>query len=148
MSSIQKITPYLWFDSQAEEAAQFYCSIFKNSRVISLSPMIVEFEIEGLRFIGLNGGPRYKFSEATSFFVLCENQAEVDHCWEKLISNGGEEGPCGWLKDKYGLSWQIVPERFTEMMNSGDAEKVKKALDVMKDMKKMIIADFERVYNS
>jgi predicted 3-demethylubiquinone-9 3-methyltransferase (glyoxalase superfamily) len=148
MSSIQKITPYLWFDSQAEEAAQFYCSIFKNSKVISSSPMIVEFEIEGLKFIGLNGGPRYKFSEATSFFVLCENQDEVDHYWGKLISNGGEEGPCGWLKDKYGLSWQIVPKRFTEMMNSGDAEKVNRVLDVMKDMKKMIIADFERVYNS
>ena len=110
--------------------------------------MIVEFEIDGLKFIGLNGGPRYKFSEATSFFVSCANHDEVDYYWEKLISNGGEEGPCGWLKDKYGLSWQVVPMRFTEMMNSGDAEKVKKVLDVMKDMKKMIIADFERVYNS
>lgn len=148
MSSLQKITPYLWFDHQAEEAALFYCSIFKNSKVISSSPMIVEFEIDGLKFIGLNGGPRYKFSEATSFFVSCANQDEVDYYWEKLISNGGEEGPCGWLKDKYGLSWQVVPMRFTEMMNSGDAEKVKKVLDVMKDMKKMIIADFERVYNS
>ena len=148
MSSIQKITPYLWFDHQAEEAALFYCSIFKNAKVISSSPMIVEFELDGLKFIGLNGGPRYKFSEATSFFVSCANQDEVDYYWKKLISNGGEEGPCGWLKDKYGLSWQVVPLRFTEMMNSGDAEKVKKVLDVMKDMKKMIIADFERVYNS
>jgi predicted 3-demethylubiquinone-9 3-methyltransferase (glyoxalase superfamily) len=148
MSAIQKITPYLWFDSLALEAAQFYCSIFKNSEITSSSPMIVEFEIEGLKFIGLNGGPLYKFSEATSFFVLCEDQDEVDFYWGMFISNGGQEGPCGWLKDRYGLSWQIVPRRFIEMMNSGDAEKAGKIMGVMKDMKKMIIADFERVFNS
>jgi predicted 3-demethylubiquinone-9 3-methyltransferase (glyoxalase superfamily) len=148
MSAIQKITPYLWFDSQAAAAAQFYCSIFKNSKITSASPMIVEFELEGLKFIGLNGGPQYQFSEATSFFVLCENQDEVDYYWGMFISNGGQEGPCGWLKDQYGLSWQIVPKRFLEMINSGDAEKTRMVFDVMKGMKKMIVADFEKAFNS
>ena len=146
--STQKITPYLWYDNQAKEAAELYCSIFKNSRILSSSGMIVEFELEGMNFIALNGGPEFHFTEATSFFVLCEDQAEVDYFWEKLISNGGEESQCGWLKDKFGLSWQIVPKRFMEMMHCGDGEKIKKVMEVMMPMRKMVVEDFEKAFNS
>lgn len=146
--STQKITPYLWYDNQAREAAEFYCSIFKNSKILSTSDMIVEFELEGMQFIGLNGGPKFEFTEATSFFVLCADQNEVDHFWDKLTSDGGEESQCGWLKDKFGLSWQIVPKRFMEMMHSGDIEKIQKVMQAMMPMRKMIIADFEKAYNS
>lgn len=146
--STQKITPYLWYDNKAKEAAELYCSIFKNSRILSASEMIVEFELEGMKFIALNGGPKFKFTEATSFFVLCEDQNEVDHFWDKLTSDDGEESQCGWLKDKFGLSWQIVPKRFIEMMHSGDGEKIQKVMEVMMPMRKMIIEDFEKAFNS
>ncbi|MBK5279053.1 MAG: VOC family protein, partial [Bacteroidia bacterium] len=109
MASIkQKITPFLWFDNQALEAANFYCSLFINSKVVHATPMIVTFELEGQRFMALNGGPKFKFTEAVSLFVDCETQAEVDEFWTKL-TDGGAESMCGWLKDKYGLSWQIIP---------------------------------------
>jgi len=149
MTQIQshKIRPYLWYDNQAREAAEFYCSLFKNSRLISSSKIIVEFELEGLRFIALNGGPKYKFTEATSFLVLCENQDEVDHFWNHLTADGGQESRCGWCKDRFGLSWQIVPKQFMKMMESGQAEKTKKVMDAMLDMNKMIIADLEAAFN-
>lgn len=144
----QKITPCLWYDNQAREAAEFYCSIFGNSRILSSSEITVEFELEEIKFIALNGGPEFKFTEATSFFVLCEDQNEVDHFWDKLTSDGGEESQCGWLKDKFGLSWQIVPKRFMEMMQSGDNEKIQRVMQVMMPMQKMIVEDFEKAFNS
>ena len=142
----QKITPYLWFDSQAQEAAEFYCSLFENSKITSQSQMIVEFELAGMNFIALNGGPKYHFSEAVSLFIRCEDQAEVDRLWDALTSNGGEEGMCSWCKDKYGLSWQIVPQRFMEMMDTGSPEQVQRVMEVMMKMKKMVVADFEEAF--
>ncbi len=141
-----KITPYLWFDKQAEEAAEFYCSIFKNSKIISVSDPIVEFELEGLQFIALNGGPQFKFTEAISLFVLCEDQEEVNYLWNALIADGGEEGMCGWCKDQYGLSWQIIPKRFMEMMQTGSAQQVQKVTEAMMKMKRMIVEDFENAF--
>lgn len=148
LSSTQKITPYLWFDNQALEAATFYCSLFDNAEILSDGDMIVEFSLEGMRFMALNGGPQFKFTEAISFFIRCENQEEVDHFWENLTADGGAESMCGWCKDKYGLSWQVVPKQFMEMMKSGNPEKTKKVMDAMMSMKKMIVADFEKAYNS
>ena len=142
----QKITPYLWFDNQAKEAAAFYCSLFQNSRITSSSDMIVEFQLDGLQFIALNGGPKFKFTEAISLFVLCEDQEEVDELWNALTSDGGEEGRCSWCKDKYGLSWQIVPKRFMDMMRTGTPEQVKSVMEVMMPMNKMIIAEFEKAF--
>jgi len=151
----QKITPFLWFDSQAEEAASFYVSIFNNSRIVGSarydeassqasgrpagSVMTVDFELDGQAFTALNGGPLFKFSEAVSFAVNCESQTEVDHFWEKL-SAGGEAGPCGWLKDRYGLSWQIVPDVMLEMLQDTDPEKSRRAMAAMLTMKKLDIA--------
>jgi predicted 3-demethylubiquinone-9 3-methyltransferase (glyoxalase superfamily) len=155
--NMQKITPFLWFNNQAEEAMLFYTSIFKNSRVGSVtrygdagpgpkgSVMTASFELEGLEFTALNGGPEFKFTEAISFFVNCKSQEEVDELWEKL-SEGGEEGPCGWLKDKFGLSWQIVPTVLTEMMNDPDPEKAKRVTEAMLQMKKIDIPTLQRAY--
>ena len=143
----QKITPYLWFEDQAEEAATFYCSIFKNSTITSASSMIVEFQLEGMSFIAINGGPQYKFNEAVSFYVLCEDQQEVDNLWSALTQNGGSEGKCGWCKDKDGLSWQIIPKRFREIMKSSEPEQAQKVIAKMLTMNKMVVADFEEVIN-
>ncbi len=147
MAQFQKITPYLWFDSQAKEAATYYCSLFKDSKITSSSDLIVEFELEGMHFIGLNGGPRHKFTEAISFFILCDDQDEVDFFWNHFVNDGGREDSCGWCKDKFGLSWQIVPKRFLEMMKTGNPNQVKKVFDVMMPMRKMIVADFEKAFN-
>src|SRR5262245_50814472 len=111
----QKISTFLWFDNQAKEAAEFYCSLFNNSKVLSVSPMVVEFQLEGLKYYGLNGGPQFKFNEAVSLFVDCENQEEVDRLWNVLTAKGGEESMCGWLKDRYGLWWQIIPRQLMEL---------------------------------
>ena len=119
---MQKITPFLWFDGQAGEAAKFYTSIFKNSKIISVSPMSAAFELAGQKFLALNGGPQFKFTEAISFLVSCETQKEIDYFWEKL-SAGGEKSRCGWLKDKFGVSWQIVPPILGELLNDEDDEK-------------------------
>lgn len=148
MSKIQKITPYLWFDSQAKEAADFYCSIFKNSKVNSSSELIVEFELDGMQFIALNGGPRHKFTEAISFVVYCDDQEEVDYFWSSFVSNGGREDMCSWCKDRYGLSWQIIPISFMEMMKTGTPRQVKQVTEAMLKMRKMIIADFEKAFNA
>ena len=155
------ITPCLWFDTQAEEAANFYCSIFENSKVgkISRYPtagqeihrkppgsvMVVECEINGQTFTALNGGPNFKFNEAVSFQVRCETQAEVDCYWSKL-TQGGEEGPCGWLKDKYGLSWQIVPAGIPKMMTDPDPAKSERVMNAFLKLKKLDIAAIERAY--
>jgi predicted 3-demethylubiquinone-9 3-methyltransferase (glyoxalase superfamily) len=157
MASTQKITPFLWFDNQAEEAANLYVSIFENSGVTGVNrygeagpgpqgtAMTVSFELEGQEFTALNGGPEYKFTEAISFFVNCESQAEVDELWEKL-SEGGEQGPCGWLKDKYGVSWQIVPTVLGEMLSHPDPEKAQRVMQAMLQMKKIDIKGLEEAY--
>jgi len=153
----QKITPFLWFDTQAEEAARLYLSIFKNSKIVSIarygdggpgpkgSVMTVVFELDGQEFTALNGGPQFKFTEAISFSVDCKTQKEVDEFWEKL-SEGGEQGPCGWLKDKYGLSWQINPTVLGEMLNDPDPEKSRRVMEAMLKMKKIDIAGLKRAY--
>jgi len=150
----QKITPFLWFDDQAEEAAQFYTSIFKNSKILNVSRygeagpgqkgsvMVVSFQLEGQQFTALNGGPRFKFSEAFSFVVNCENQQDIDHYWTKLTSNGGQESQCGWLKDKFGFSWQIVPTALGKLM-SGDPQKANRVMHALLQMKKLDIATLE-----
>jgi predicted 3-demethylubiquinone-9 3-methyltransferase (glyoxalase superfamily) len=154
---MQKITPFLWFDDQAEEAMNFYCSIFKNSKTGSLTRygeagpgapgtvMSATFQIEGQEFMALNGGPLFAFTEAISFYVNCETQAEVDELWEKL-TEGGEEVQCGWLKDKYGLSWQIVPAGLIELLYSQEAEKSRRAMQAMLQMKKLDIEKIRLAY--
>jgi len=156
---MKAFTPCLWFDSQAEEAARFYTSIFKNSKIGTIthygdaaakaagrpkgSVMTVAFQLDGQEFLGLNGGPHFKFSEAISFMVNCETQKEIDDFWEKL-SEGGEQGPCGWLKDKYGLSWQIVPAALGEMMK--DAKGAEKVMEAVLTMKKLDIKTLREAY--
>jgi predicted 3-demethylubiquinone-9 3-methyltransferase (glyoxalase superfamily) len=150
---MKKITPFLWFDTQAEEAMNFYVSIFKNSKVLSVSPgpngiaSSVNFVLEGQEFIGFNAGPEFKFNESISFFVDCKNQEEVDDLWNKLISGGGEESNCGWLKDKYGLSWQIIPSALGELMGDPDPVKSQRVLQAMLKMNKIIVADLKRAHD-
>ncbi|MEP7232719.1 MAG: VOC family protein [Ginsengibacter sp.] len=125
---INKVTTFLWFNNQAEEAAKFYCSIFKDSKIINVNPMMVTFELEGQRFTAANFGPQFKFNEAISIFINCETQEEVDFFWNKLTADGGKEGQCGWLKDKFGLSWQIVPTILSKLMSDpAKQERVTKA---------------------
>ena len=137
---MKKITPFLWFDTQAEEAMRFYVSIFKNSKVLGVTPgpneraMSVSFELEGQEFIGLNAGPEFKFTEAISFFVDCKNQAEVDELWSKLLAGGGEESQCGWLKDRFGLWWQIIPSSLGQMLGDKDPERAKRVMEAMLKM--------------
>jgi predicted 3-demethylubiquinone-9 3-methyltransferase (glyoxalase superfamily) len=155
---IQKITPFLWFDTQAEEAATFYTSLFKNSKIEAVlrygdtgpgpkgSVMTVAFELDGQKFTALNGGPHFQFTEAISLVVNCESQQEVDHLWEKL-TEGGKEVQCGWLKDKYGLSWQIVPIVMVEMLKDKDPVKSQRVMKAMMQMKKIEIPLLEAAYN-
>jgi predicted 3-demethylubiquinone-9 3-methyltransferase (glyoxalase superfamily) len=147
-----KLVPCLWFDDQAEQAAAHYTSIFPNSKVDEVTrygpdmpgpeggAMTVSFSLDGERFLGLNGGPQYTFSEAVSFQIMCESQDEVDHYWERL-SDGGEEGPCGWLKDRFGLSWQVVPTVLPELISGPDHERSQRALQAMLGMRKLVIAE-------
>lgn len=144
---MQKVTPFLWFDNQAEEAANFYVSMFKNSKILNVSPMVVTFELDGREIMALNGGPEYKFTEAFSFFVNCETQAEVDELWAKLTANGGEESQCGWLKDKYGLSWQIIPKALSEMMGDPDPAKAQRVIQAMLKMQKIDVALLKQAYD-
>ena len=146
------ITPFLWFDTQAEEAMTLYTSIFKRSKVLSVNRaqgkvMSVKFELEGQQFIGLNAGPQYQFSEAVSFFVGCETQQEIDDLWAKLTSDGGEPGRCGWLKDKFGLSWQIVPNRLTTMLGDPDPVKSGRTVNAMLQMNKLDLNRLQQVYD-
>lgn len=160
----QKITPYLWFDNQAEEAASLYIDVFKarpgtpdgESKVVDVTrygeagpgepgtAMVVTFELEGQRFIALNGGPHYQFSEAVSLFVSCETQDEVDHFWNALTNDGGREDACGWLKDRFGLSWQIIPDRLMDLIGDPDPGRSQRAMRAMLQMKKLDIAELER----
>lgn len=150
---MQKITPFLWFDNQAEEAMNFYTSIFKDSKVLSVTPgpdgtaMSVTFELQGQEFMALNAGPQFKFNEAVSFFVSCKTQAEVDELWEKLTADGGEEGRCGWLKDKYGLSWQIIPTALGELMSDPDPEKAGRVVQAMLKMNKIDVPTLQQAYD-
>jgi predicted 3-demethylubiquinone-9 3-methyltransferase (glyoxalase superfamily) len=143
----QKITPFLWFDGQAKEAAEFYCSVFKNSKVLQVSPLAVTFELEGQKFMALNGGPHFKFNEAISLFVDCDSQEEVDSLWNTLTSNGGAESMCGWLKDKYGLSWQIIPNTLMELMSDKDQTKSQRVMQAMMKMKKIDVQALKDAYN-
>jgi predicted 3-demethylubiquinone-9 3-methyltransferase (glyoxalase superfamily) len=154
---MQKINPFLWFDNQAEEAANFYTSLFENSKIVDIARygeaghgepgtvMTVSFELDGQRFVALNGGPEFQFTEAVSFLVNCETQEEVDELWEKL-SEGGEKGPCGWLKDRYGLSWQVVPTALGELMSDPDPERSQRVVKAMLQMSKIEIEPLQRAY--
>src|SRR5215213_100794 len=151
----QKIVPNLWFDTEAEEAAEFYISVFKEGRIVSVAHyndagprqagmvMTVEFEVNGQRFVGINGGPDFKFSEAVSFQINCEDQEEIDYYWDRL-TEGGEEGPCGWLKDKFGLSWQVVPPGMDELFGDADPSRAERAMKAMFGMKKLDVAELRR----
>lgn len=169
---MQKITPHLWFDRNAEEAMKFYTTVFsqrdessKNSKIISIHryPERVddphmkgmegkvihgEFELNGQRFMALDGGPLFKFNESVSFYVECASQEEVDYFWEKFTADGGQESMCGWLKDKFGLSWQIIPAKLGELLGSPDRERSGRAMQAMLKMKKIIIADLQKAYDS
>lgn len=147
---MKKITPFLWFDNQAEEAMNFYVSIFKNSKAgeVSRGPdgkaFSVNFQLEGQDFMALNAGPQFKFNEAISLFVDCQTQEEVDGLWGKLTADGGEESMCGWLKDKYGLSWQIIPKQLGELMGDPDPVKAQRVMQAMLKMQKIIVADLKK----
>jgi len=157
---MQKINPFLWFDDQAEEAARFYTSIFKNSKIDEItrypekaadrigrepeSVMTVEFTLDGVQFVALNGGPQFKFTEAVSFVVTCDTQEEIDYYWEKLTADGGEPGVCSWLKDKYGLAWQVQPRLLIELLGDPDKAKAERVMNAMMDMTKIDIAALEK----
>jgi predicted 3-demethylubiquinone-9 3-methyltransferase (glyoxalase superfamily) len=152
------IVPFLWFDGEAEAAAEFYTSVFENSRILSVSRyteaapgetgsvMAVDFELAGQRFTALNGGPQYKFTEAVSFMITCESEAELDHYWERL-TDGGKPGPCGWLKDRFGLSWQVVPEGMIELFSSEDREAASRAMGAMMKMSKLDIVALREAFD-
>ena len=149
-----KIIPNLWYDTEAGEAAEFYCSVFKNSRIVNVARyteagpreagtvMTVEFELDGERFVGINGGPQFSFSEAVSFMIDCTDQDEVDYYWNRLV-DGGEESQCGWLKDRFGLSWQIVPERLFELLGDSDPARAAAATRAMLGMRRIVVAELE-----
>ena len=150
---MKKITPFLWFDTQAEDAMNYYISIFKNSKVNNVSrgpdgkAFTVSFELDGQEFMGLNAGPQFRFNEAISMYVDCEDQAEVDTLWNKFIADGGEESMCGWLKDKYGLWWQIIPKQLVELMGDPDPVKAQRVTQAMLQMQKIDVAGLQRAYD-
>jgi predicted 3-demethylubiquinone-9 3-methyltransferase (glyoxalase superfamily) len=159
---MQKITPFLWFDHQAEEAAKFYTSVFKNSKLGKIlrydeasakaaggtvgSVLTIEFEIEGQKFTALNGGPQFKFNESVSFVVYCQTQDEVDYFWQKLTADGGQESECGWLRDKFGLSWQVTPTVLIEMLHDKDPKKSERVMNAMMQMQKIDIGKLKAAY--
>jgi predicted 3-demethylubiquinone-9 3-methyltransferase (glyoxalase superfamily) len=161
---VQKMTPFLWFDGQAEDAVQFYTSIFKDSKIGRIlrygeevakvsesgrpvgSVLTIEFEIQGQKFVALNGGPQFKFNESISFAINCKTQEEVDYFWEKLIADGGEESACGWLRDKFGLSWQVTPTILIDMLHDKDAAKAERVMHAMLQMKKINIKTLNDAY--
>jgi predicted 3-demethylubiquinone-9 3-methyltransferase (glyoxalase superfamily) len=157
---MQKVQPFLWFDNQAEEAANFYVSLFRNSKVLGTthysegapqpagSVMTVSFELEGTQFIALNGGPHFHFTEAISLFISAETQEEIDGLWEKLCSGGGSPGRCGWLKDKYGLSWQVAPPILPKLLSDPDRAKAGRVMQTMLGMSKIVIADLQAAYDA
>ncbi|PPF78913.1 hypothetical protein C5B96_13855 [Subtercola sp. Z020] len=156
---MQAISPFLWFDDQAEQAAEFYTGIFDNSRILNISrypegaaypagtAMSVSFVLDGLEFQALNAGPQYHFSEAISFFVSADSQEKIDHLWNSLLEGGGSEGQCGWLKDRFGLSWQIVPPQLGQLMSDPDPERSSRTMQAMLQMQKIVIADLQRAHD-
>ena len=156
---MQRITPFLWFDGKAEEAINLYTSVFKNSKIVNISywaegspfpkgqVMSSVFELDGQQFYAFDAGPMFKFTEAVSFFITCETQEEIDHYWEKLIADGGQESRCGWLKDKFGLSWQVVPVTLSKLLGDKDKEKAGRVMQAMLQMNKMIIADLQDAFD-
>ena len=154
----QKIIPNLWFDTEAEEAAEFYVSVFKNARVVNKTHyteagpreagmvMTVEWELDGQRFVGINGGPDFKFNEAVSLEISCKDQDEVDYYWEKLTDGGGEPGPCGWLKDRFGVSWQVTPQRLYELLDGPDPRGAEAAMQAMLRMGKLEVEELRRAF--
>lgn len=160
---MQQLIPHLWFDDQAEQAAKFYTSVFKDAKILNTvrypkaaeevsgkkagSVMTVEFELNGQRFVALNGGPEFRFNESVSFMIPCADQKEVDYYWQRL-TEGGEESVCGWLKDRFGLSWQVVPERLSEMLEDGDERKVEAVTAAFLQMKKLDVATLEQAYKA
>ncbi|MEP4533055.1 MAG: VOC family protein [Cyclobacteriaceae bacterium] len=148
MNKVQKITPFLWFDGNAREAADYYCDVFPDSRVLSENPFVVQFELFGQTFSTIYGGPQYTFSEATSFLINCKNQEEVDYYWNRFIGDGGVESKCGWLKDKFGVSWQVIPEQLGSFIGNPDQKKAGKAPQAMLKMKKIDIHIIEKAFNS
>lgn len=149
---MQKITPFLWFNRDAEAAARFYTSIFKDSKILSMSPgpdgspMVVNFRLEGQELIALNGGPQFKFTEAVSFVINCRTQQEIDYYWSSLTAGGGEESMCGWLKDKFGLSWQVVPVQLPTLLSDKDPKRAGAVMQAMLQMRKLDIAALERAH--
>jgi predicted 3-demethylubiquinone-9 3-methyltransferase (glyoxalase superfamily) len=156
---MQKITPCLWFDTEAEEAAEYYVSLFGDAKVLDVTyygeagpraagtVLTVSFMLEGQEYVALNGGPEFPFTEAVSFQVSCEDQAEVDRLWARLLEDGGSEGPCGWIKDRFGLSWQVVPTALIEMLQDKDPEKSKRTMAAMLKMKKLDVDALKRAYD-
>jgi len=156
---MQKITTFLWFDKEAEEAAKFYCSIFKKSKILGATRnfegvpsstadvLTVQFRLGDQEFVALNGGPQFKFTEAISLMIKCKDQKEVDYYWEKLLAGGGRESACGWLKDKYGLSWQVTPAILLEMIADKNRKKAKRAMDAMMQMVKLDIRKLKEAYD-
>jgi predicted 3-demethylubiquinone-9 3-methyltransferase (glyoxalase superfamily) len=155
---MQRITTFLWFDKQAEEAAKFYCSVFKNSKILGITRhlegsgvgkdgvLTVQFRLGDQEYVALNGGPHFKFTEAISLMINCKDQKEVDYYWEKLLAGGGQESACGWLKDKYGLSWQVTPTILLEMISDKDRKKAQRAFDAMLQMRKIDIPKLQAAY--
>ena len=156
---MQRITTFLWFDKEAEEAAKFYCSVFKNSKILGITHhlegsgaakgevLTVQFRLGDQEYVALNGGPHFKFTEAISLMINCKDQKEVDYYWEKLLAGGGQESACGWLKDKYGLSWQVTPTVLLEMISDKDRKKAQRAFDAMLQMRKIDIRKLEEAYD-
>jgi predicted 3-demethylubiquinone-9 3-methyltransferase (glyoxalase superfamily) len=156
---MQKLTTFLWFDKEAEEAAKFYCSVFKNSKILGITRQLegsgaakgevltVQFRLGDQEYVALNGGPQFKFTEAISLMINCKDQKEVDYYWEKLLAGGGQESACGWLKDKYGLSWQVTPTILLEMISDQDRKKAQRAFDAMLQMRKIDIPKLEEAYH-
>jgi predicted 3-demethylubiquinone-9 3-methyltransferase (glyoxalase superfamily) len=140
------ITPFLWFDNNVPEAVAFYKSVFPNAKVETVNDFMASFELEGQRFNALNGGPKYRFNEAVSFFISVETQEQVDYFWSRLTADGGEEGHCGWLKDKFGLSWQVVPQALGRYLGDSDRTKADRAMQAMMAMRKIVIADLDKAF--
>jgi predicted 3-demethylubiquinone-9 3-methyltransferase (glyoxalase superfamily) len=155
---MQQITPFLWFDKEAEEAAKFYCSIFEKSKILGITRhlegggatkadvLTVQFRLGDQEYVALNGGPQFKFTEATSLMIHCKDQKEVDYYWDKLLAGGGQESACGWLKDKYGLSWQVTPTILLEMISDKDRKKAQRAFSAMLQMRKIDIGKLKEAY--
>lgn len=142
----QKITPFLWYDTQALEAAKFYCTLFKNSKILNESPLVVTFELEGQKIMALNGGPQFKLNEAFSFFIDCDSQEEVDELWKKL-STGGKKSQCGWVQDKFGLWWQVIPGALMKLMGDPDKKKAQRVMEAMLKMTKIEIKLLQQAYD-